>query len=112
MDAAVRIAFKEFRDRGVLAERFEQLDLGVRQRDEHRVHAMIRLRHHGRHVGAERVAIELARLRDVADRDRDVIESADHHASTRRNYTINTWTRHIGFFCQWPATAARTARLT
>ncbi len=31
MDAAVRIAFEEFGDRRVLAERLEQLDLGVRQ---------------------------------------------------------------------------------
>ena len=45
-----------------VAERLEQLDLGVRQRDEHRVHAVIRLRHRRRHLGAERVAVELLAL--------------------------------------------------
>src|SRR5262245_14122767 len=34
VDAAVRIALEEFRDRRFRSERLEQLDLGVRQRDE------------------------------------------------------------------------------
>src|SRR2546421_743645 len=54
----------------------------------------------------------------VADRDRDVVETADHDASALRltvirprRQTTSTCTRHIGFFCQWPAIAARTPRL-
>src|SRR5262249_17410307 len=35
VDAAVRVALEESRDRRILAERLEQLDLGVGQRDEH-----------------------------------------------------------------------------
>src|SRR6476619_4241923 len=78
MDAAVRIALEEFRDRGVLAERLEQLDLGVRQRDEHRVHTVIRLRHHGGDIRAERIAVKLGSLGNIADRNGDVVETADH----------------------------------
>src|SRR6185503_3774904 len=78
VNAAVGIAFEKLRDWGILAERYEQLDLGIPQRDKNRVHAVIRLRHHGGHVRAERVTVELARFRDIADRNGDVIETADH----------------------------------
>ena len=78
VDAAVRIALQELGDRLVCAERLQQLDLGVRQRNEHRVHAMGRLRHHGRDGGAERLAIDIRCLGDVADRNGDVVQSSDH----------------------------------
>ena len=39
---------------------------------------MVGLRHLGRDLGAERVAIDLARLGDVAHGDGNVIETADH----------------------------------
>ena len=60
------------------AERLEQLDLGVRQGDEHRGHAMLGQRHGGGYLGAERIAIEGSRLGDIAHGDRDVIEPSDH----------------------------------
>ena len=78
MDAAIWIALEELGDWRVLAQRLEQFDFGVRQRNEDGVHAVVRLRHDGGHVGAERVAIQFARPPDVADRNGDVIETADH----------------------------------
>ena len=62
-------------------ERFQELDLGVGQRDEHGGHAVRRLRHHGGNLGAERLAIDLGGLGDVAHRDGDVVEASDHEAS-------------------------------
>jgi hypothetical protein len=45
MDAAVGVALNEFRDRRVLTERLDELDLGVRQCCKHRNNAMLRQRH-------------------------------------------------------------------
>ena len=78
MDAAVRIALQELGDGRIRAERLEQLDLGVGQRDEHRGHAVGRLRHGGGYLRPERVAIDFAGLGDVAHRDGHMIEPSDH----------------------------------
>src|SRR5713101_6234481 len=83
MDAAVRIALEEFRDRRGRAQRLQEFDLGVGQRDEHRGDAMRRLRLRRRHLGAERLAVYRRRLGDVADRDRHMVEPSDHASSLR-----------------------------
>src|SRR5262249_654433 len=44
VDAALGVALQELGDRGILAEGLEQLDLGIRQRDEDRGDAVRRLR--------------------------------------------------------------------
>src|SRR5690242_8155028 len=57
MNAAVWIALEKSGDRGLRAERLEQLDLGVWQRDEDGAHAVLRLRDFFRHLRAKRVSI-------------------------------------------------------
>jgi len=78
VDATVRIALQEFRDRGGGAERFQQLNFRVRQGNEHGGDTMLGLRDGSRHRGAQGVAIDPGGGRDVAHRDRHVIELADH----------------------------------
>src|ERR1051326_8189794 len=80
VDTAVRIALEELRDRRILPERLEQLDLGVRQRDEHGGDAVLGLRHRRRHLRAQRLAVDPRGRRDVAHRDGDVIEPSDHRS--------------------------------
>src|SRR5205807_1558443 len=110
-----------------------QLDLGVRQGDEHGGDAVLGLRHRRGDLGAERIAIERRSLAQVAHRDRHVIETANHHRllasmilkhvqrfsekimlkktlETCAPYTVSTCTWQIGFFRQAAPTAARTAR--
>src|SRR5437763_1631858 len=81
MDAAVRIALEELRDRRALPEWRQQLDLRVGQDHEHGGDAVIGLPHGGRYLGAQAVAINGGRLGEIADRDGDVIEAADHEDS-------------------------------
>ena len=63
-----------------------------------------RLLHLGRDVGAERVAIDLGGLGDVAHRDGDVIETTDHILPRivpgGTHHTVKTCTWHIGFLPQ------------
>src|SRR5262245_3963890 len=135
MDAAVRVALQELGDRRALPERLQELDLGVGQRDEHRGDAVVGLRHRGRHLGAERRAIDVGGLADIAHRDGDVIETSDHLLLTMRlcpftptlsptgrgsaqgerrprRYSASTCTWHMGFLPQWTAMAERTAPRT
>ncbi len=104
VDAAVGIAFEEFGDRRALAERLQQFDLGVGQRDEHGGDAVVGLLHLGRDFRAQRVAIDLRRLGDVAHRDGDVIETTDHRLplvlASAAHHTVKTCTWHIGFLPQ------------
>ena len=60
------------------AERFDQLDLGVRKLDENHPHAMLRQGHGRAHLGAKRITIECARSRGIPDRDGDMIQPPDH----------------------------------
>ena len=78
MDAAVGIALEKLRDRGRLAERLDEFDLGVGQRHEHGDDAVLGQRHGRRNLGAERRAIDFGGLLGVLDRNRDMIEPAQH----------------------------------
>src|SRR5438309_5507461 len=82
VDAAVRISFDEFRDRRGLAERLDELDLGIGQRGEYGDDAMLRQRYGGRNLGTEGGAVDSRGLLDIAHRDRDMIEPAQHDASS------------------------------
>src|SRR5215470_9659042 len=109
MDAAVGVALDEFCNRRGLAQRLDELDLGVGQRHEHGDHAVLGQRHGFRNRGAERAAIDLCGLLRVLDRDRHMIEPAQHGSLP---YTSRTWTKHSGFLPHSSLTAARTARRT
>jgi len=98
-----------------LAERLDELDLGVGQRHEHRDHAVLRQRHCGRDFGAERTAIDPGRLLGVLDRDRDMIERRPSivasplipcAANRQHVHEANRLLAHCSF------SAARTARRT
>src|SRR6266850_5820193 len=78
MDAAVGVALDEFGDRRSLAERLDELDLGVGQRHEHGDDAMLRQRHRAGDFSAERAAMDFCGLFRILDRDRNVIEPAQH----------------------------------
>jgi hypothetical protein len=80
--AAVGIAFEEFCDRRVCAERLKQFDLGVGQGDEDRGHTMLRLRHRSGNLGPQSVAVDRGGLADIGHRDGDVIELADHFSKS------------------------------
>ena len=71
-----------------ITERLDELDLGVRQRHEHRDHAMLGQRHCSRNVGAT-VAIDPRGLHRIGNCDRHVIEPSDHvvHCYTTRTFT-------------------------
>src|SRR5215471_5226707 len=97
VDAAVGIALEKFRDRRALAERLEELDLGVGKRDKHGGDAMIGLRDRLRHLGSQRVAIDVRGLADVAHGNRNVVQPSDHAWFSRRTrhrsgpvYTVST----------------------
>src|SRR6185437_1489338 len=103
MDSAVRVLLQEFSNRRVYAKRFKQFDLGIRQRNENRRDTVIGLRDLGRDTGAH----------DIAHRDGDMIETADHflpHLAPAFHHTVKTWTWHMGFLPHRSLTAARTAR--
>ena len=76
--SARRIALEKGLYRGGRAERFKQLDLGVRQLDKGDGNAMGRQRAWLRDAGAEGLPVRRARRRDIGDDYRDMIESADH----------------------------------
>jgi len=73
MNGPARIFSQEFGYWGMLAERFDQLDFGVFELDESHCHAVVRQRQGPAHPGAERVAINRARGREILDRDGDMI---------------------------------------
>jgi len=73
MNRAARIFSQEFGDRGMLAERFDQLDFGVFELDENHRHAVVRQGQGRAHLGAKRIAIKCARGREILDRDGDMI---------------------------------------
>ena len=78
VDAAARVAFQEARDGGRLPEHRQELDLRIRQIDEHRGHAMLGEVHRSGHRRPERVAIHRAGGGKIRHRDRDVVEPSDH----------------------------------
>ncbi len=75
------VASQELADRGVGAERCEQLDMAVPDVEQGRVDTLIghRLAMHERH--SERVAVERERRVDVRDGDADVIDRGQHCAT-------------------------------
>jgi hypothetical protein len=83
MNRPARIFSQEIGDWGMLAERFDQLDLGVFELDESHCHAMSWQGQGPAHPGAERVAIDRARGHKVSDRDGDMIQSSDHANCSR-----------------------------
>src|SRR5690349_18521791 len=109
MNAAVGIALDELRNGRSLAQRLDELDLGIGQRHEHGDHAVLGQRHGVRNRGAECAAIDLCRLLRVLDRDRHMIKPAQHGSLP---HTSRTWTKHSGFLPHSSLTAARTARRT
>jgi uncharacterized ferritin-like protein (DUF455 family) len=80
VDAAVGIAREESRDRRLLAQRLQQLDLGIGQFNEHDRDAVRRQRLGGAHLGAHHVAIERRGLGEVGHGDGDMVQAADHEA--------------------------------
>ena len=78
MDATLGIALEEFRDRRIVAQRLDELDLGIGQCHEHGDDPVLRQRHGLRDLGAESRAVDLRRLLGIPDRDRYMIEPAEH----------------------------------
>src|SRR3954462_12230461 len=74
VDAALRAALEEARDRRALAEGLEELDLGIRKRDEDHGDAVLGLGQRRREARAEHVAIDAARGLKIAHRDGDMVE--------------------------------------
>src|SRR5262249_25398221 len=77
MDAAEPVALQEAGDRRTLAERLQQLDLGVGKGDEHDGDAMLGLRQRRRDLGAER-AVAGGGLGQPRHGDGNVIETSYH----------------------------------
>ena len=65
-----------------LAERAQQLDLGVGQLDEHRPDAVLDLVDGGRDAGAEHVPVGFCCGLQVGDGDGHVVEPADHQVGS------------------------------
>ena len=78
MNAAIGVAFQKLGDRGVVAQGFEKLDLGVGQFDEHHRDAVLGLLGRFGDLGAQRVAIGRDRCVQIAHGDGHVIETSDH----------------------------------
>ena len=76
--AAVRVALQEGGDRRGVAKRLQQLDAGVRQIDEDDADAVLRQRLRRGDLRAERSAIEARRRVKVRNRDRDMVQPAEH----------------------------------
>jgi hypothetical protein len=82
---------EKFRDGRGLAERLDEFDLGVGQGHEHGDDAVLRQRHGRRDIGAERRAIDPGGLLGVLDRDRHMIEPAQHDTPpTKPDQTVRT----------------------
>src|SRR5262245_32299426 len=109
VNAAVGIALKKFCNRGRVAQRLKKLDLGVGQGDENRRHAVIGLGYCLGDLRAERAAIDVCGLGEVAHRDRHMIEPSDHVLVSCTYQTSSTCTWHVGFLPQAVPSAARTA---
>src|SRR5579884_32678 len=81
--AAARVAREEALQRGVLAQRLDQLDLGVRQLDEAEGDPLLGQRpDRGDVRGAEELAVDLQRPFDRWGGDADVVQPADHQQRT------------------------------
>ncbi len=78
VDAAFGHAPEKICDRRVVPERGDQLNLGVRQINEHRGHTVLRLRHRLRYRRTEGVAIDGRSLGQIAYGDRHMIQTSDH----------------------------------
>ena len=104
VDPAVGIAGEETGDRRPLAERMDELDLGIGQLDEDHGDAMLRLRQRRRHARAERLAIEPRRGVEVGHGDGDMIEATDHGS-----YSRTSWTSVTGFLSRRARKPRRTA---
>src|SRR5262245_3645967 len=118
MNSAIGVPLQKPGDRRALAERAEQLDLGVGKLDENGGHAVFGLIHRLGHSRAKRVAIDLRCRREVGHGDGDVVQAADHFINSvrgvtlRQAYNIVTRTEHMGFLPQAWFTATRTLRRT
>src|SRR6516162_6876184 len=78
MYSTIAIAIEKPGNRRSLSERLEQLDLGIRQRNEDRGHAMIGLGVGLGDLRTQRSAIDLGGLGDIADGDCHMVEASDH----------------------------------
>ncbi len=104
VDPAAGIAGEKSGDRRRLAERVDELDLGVGQLDEDHGDAVLRLRQRRRHERTERLAIEPRRGIEVGHGDGDMIEAADHRFHSR-----TSWTSVTGFLSRRARKPRRTA---
>src|SRR5262249_7342890 len=77
VNAAVWIALEKFGDWRAVTQGFKQFDFRIRQSDKHGRDAVVRLRHGGRDIGAEHVAVQRGSLADIPHRNGDVVELAD-----------------------------------
>src|SRR5947209_7100475 len=126
VDAAVGIALKELCDRRGLAERLDELDLGVGECCEHCGDAMLGQRDCLRDLGPERRGVDFRSLDGILGRDRDMVKPAQHVSLPRStirktakrlsgsclNYTVSTCTRQGGFLPQCSLITDRTVRRT
>src|SRR6516165_136875 len=110
VDAAVGIALQEFCDRRLVAQRLDELDLGVGQRHEDGDNAMLGQRYGLRDLGTEGCAVDSGRLLGVLHSNRDMIEPTQHRLSSTQ--TSRTCTRQSGFLPHCSFTTDRTARRT
>ena len=78
MNAALRIAFEEFGDRGIRPRRFDQLDPGGAELDIGKPHALLGVFH----ARSDRESVFLVELPggrlDVRHDDGDVVQTGDH----------------------------------
>ena len=76
--AAGLVALKKGGDRRILAERLQQLYLGIGQFDENGGNAVIGLGNLLRYLGAQRFLIDLGRGGNVRHGDRNMVQTANH----------------------------------
>src|SRR5207244_2384872 len=74
VNATLGMALDKFSDRRRIAERLDEFNFGIWQRDEYRRDAVVGLRHRFGNLRAENVAIDLRSHLDVRHRNRHVIE--------------------------------------
>src|SRR5215470_17027287 len=80
MDASRRAALQEGRDRRSIAERLQQLDLGIGQRDEHDRDTVLGLWDRLRHLRTQRAAVLRYRRPKLRHRNGNMVEPSDHLA--------------------------------
>ena len=102
MNSPAWIFSQEFGYGRMLAERFDQLDFGVFEFDESHCNAMSGQGQGPAHPGAERVAINGARGREILDRDGDMIQSSDHADCSRTRSHLDDQNMDRGPLAPYP----------